>query len=348
MAVALGALPAGLLEPGGRERWWPLAAGAAVLGLVWIGGALRLGDAEVSYVPDVKLRLVQGNVPQKDKWRPEMRNRWFGHHLDLTATDAGGISHVIWPESASSYPLDRVAEARALIARVVPPGGLLITGGERFDFDQDPPRAWNSLYVVDDAGEVRAQYDKHALVPFGEFMPLRDLLGRIGLSSLARGGLDFQPGAGRATIALPGLPPFSPLICYETIFSGQVIDPAARPAWLLNITNDGWFGHSSGPYQHLAMARMRAIEEGLPMVRAANTGISVVVDPWGREQARLGLSETGVLDAGLPEPLPATIFGRARLWPLLGAVAACLLLVAGLEARARRRDGGISLSGKIG
>ena len=340
LAVALGALPAGLLEPGPR-RWWPLAAGAALLGLIWVGGALRLSDAEVAYVADVRLRLVQGNVPQEDKWRPEMRNRWFGHHLALSSTDAGGISHVIWPESASSYPLDQVAEARALVARVVPPGGLLITGGERFDLRQEPPRVWNSLFAIDDAGAVRAQYDKHELVPFGEFMPLRDLLGRIGLSSLARGGLDFQAGPGRATIALPGLPPFSPLICYETIFAGQVIDPQTRPDWLLNITNDGWFGHSSGPYQHLAMARMRAVEEGLPMVRSANTGISVVVDPWGRVQARLGLGETGVLDAGLPLPLPATVFGRARWWPLLGLVTACAVLMAWLDARAHRRDRGI-------
>jgi apolipoprotein N-acyltransferase len=337
LAVALGALPAVLLEPGPR-RWWPLAAGAALLSLVWIGGAIRLSDAEVAYVDGIKLRLVQGNVPQQDKWRPEMRNHWFGHHLALSSTAADGISHVIWPESASSYPLDQVPEARALVARVVPPGGLLLTGGERFDFSQEPVRAWNTLFVVDAAGTVRAQYDKHALVPFGEFMPLRDLLGRIGLSSLARGGLDFQAGPGRVTIALPGLPPFSPLICYETIFSGQVIDPDARPDWLLNITNDGWFGHSSGPYQHLAMARMRAVEEGLPMGRSANTGISVVVDPWGRVQARLGLGETGVLDAPLPQPLPGTVFGRARFWPLLLALVVCMVLMALIEARAAARQ----------
>jgi apolipoprotein N-acyltransferase len=338
MAVALGALPAGLLEPGGRARWWPVAVGAAFLGLVWIGGTVRLADARPEEVPGVRLRLVQGNVPQQDKWRPEMRNQWFSHHLNLSADGAQDITHVIWPESASPYPLGQVPEARALVARVVPPGGLLLTGGERFDFSQEPAKAWNSLLVVDDAGAIRAHYDKHDLVPGGEFMPLRDLLGRIGLSSLARGGLDFQAGPGRTTIDLPGLPSFSPLICYETIFSGRVFAPGERPAWLLNITNDGWFGESTGPYQHLAMARMRAIEEGLPMVRAANTGISVVVDPWGRVQARLGLGETGVLDTALPEPLPPTVFGRARWWPVLGAVCASLLVMALIEARARRRD----------
>jgi apolipoprotein N-acyltransferase len=336
LAVAVGALPAGLLEPGGRGRWWPIAAGAALLALVWSGGVARLADARVEVVPDVRLRLVQGNVPQEDKWRPEMRNHWFGHYLGLSGHDQGNVTHVIWPESASPYPLDQVADARALIAKVVPPGGLLLTGGERFDFSREPPEAWNSLFVVDDGGALRARYDKHDLVPFGEFMPLRDLLGRLGLSQLARGGLDFQAGPGRTTIALPGLPPFSPLICYETIFPGRVFAPGARPDWLLNVTNDGWFGQSSGPYQHLAMARMRAIEEGLPLVRSANTGISAVVDPWGRVAARLGLGETGVLDATLPKPLPATVFGRARHWPVLFVVGVALLAAALVERRARR------------
>ena len=219
---------------------------------------------------------------------------------------------------------------------MVPPGGLLLTGGERLDFDATPPKVWNSLLVVDDQGALRAQYDKHDLVPFGEFMPLRDLLGRIGLSQIARAGLDFQAGPGRTTIALPGLPPFSPLICYEAIFPGRVFDPAARPDWLLNVTNDGWFGNSTGPYQHLAMARMRAIEEGLPMVRSANTGISAVVDPWGRVRDRLELGATGVLDVALPRPLEPTLFGRLRHWPVVLVVVASLLLAAAIEARAGR------------
>jgi apolipoprotein N-acyltransferase len=341
LAVVLGALPAGLLEPGGRARWWPIVVGAAVLALVWTGGMVRLAGAEVEEVPEIRLRLVQGNVPQEDKWRPEMRSHWFGHHLGLSGRDGDDITHLIWPESASSYPLDQVEEARALIAQVVPPGGLLLTGGERYDFSQEPAKAWNSLFVVDDTGNLRAHYDKHDLVPFGEFMPLRDLLAQVGLSQLARGGLDFQAGPGRTTIALPGLPPFSPLICYEAIFSGRVFAPGSRPDWLLNITNDGWFGRSSGPYQHLAMARMRAIEEGLPLVRSANTGISAVIDPWGREQARLGLGETGVLDAALPQPLPATVFGRARHWPVLLVACACLLALAALEVRAAHRHASV-------
>jgi apolipoprotein N-acyltransferase len=250
--------------------------------------------------------------------------------------DARPGSHIIWPESAASYPLDQDAVARQMIAKVVPPGGLLLTGGERFDVSSTPPLAWNTLFAIDRDGAVVARYDKRDLVPFGEFLPLRDLLSRVGLAKLTHGSIDFQPGPGRQTITLPGLPPFSPLICYEAIFPGSVVDPDVRPDWLLNVTNDAWFGRSSGPYQHLAMARMRAIEEGLPLVRSANSGISAVVDPWGRIQAQLGLGETGVLDSSLPQPLPQpTPFARAGVAIIL--VPACALALCALMLEARRR-----------
>ena len=197
---------------------------------------------------------------------------------------------------------------------MVPPGGLLLTGGERFDLSsQEPPHAWNSLFVVDRRRARSWRTTTSATwCRSASFCRCAACSAAIGLAKLTHGSIDFQAGPGRQTIALPGLPPFSPLICYEAIFPGRVVDPDARPDWLLNITNDAWFGRSSGPYQHLAMARMRAIEEGLPLVRGANTGISAVVDPWGRVQAQLGLGETGVLDATLPQPLPAGHALRAR------------------------------------
>ena len=335
LAVALGALPAAWLDPRGRARWQPLAAGAVILAAIWAGGALRLADGVTEPTDGVHLRLVQGNIAQQDKWQPEGRARAFERHLALSAA-AGGPSHVIWPESAAPYPLDQDAVARQMIAEVVPPGGLLLTGGERFDLTSEPPLAWNALFVIERTGALVARYDKRDLVPFGEFLPLRDLLTRFGLEKLTHGSIDFQPGPGRQTITLPGLPPVSPLICYEAIFPGGVVDPDARPAWLLNITNDAWFGRSSGPYQHLTMARIRAIEEGLPLVRSANTGISAVVDPWGRIQARLGLGETGVLDAALPRPLPqATPF--ARTGPVIVLIPACALALCALVLETRRR-----------
>jgi apolipoprotein N-acyltransferase len=324
------------LEPQERARWQPLAAAGLILVVIWAGGALRLADAVAEPVAAVHLRLVQANIAQEDKWQPEGRGRAFERHLALSMADARPVSHIIWPESAASYPLDQDEVARGMVAKVVPPGGLLLTGGERFDLSAKPPRAWNTLFVIDHAGAVVAHYDKRDLVPFGEFLPLRDVLSRVGLAKLTHGSIDFQAGPGRQTITLPGLPPVSPLICYEAIFPGSVVDPDVRPDWLLNITNDAWFGRSSGPYQHLAMARLRAIEEGLPLVRSANSGISAVVDPWGRVQARLGLGETGVLDATLPQPTPqATIFARAGVVIVLvpaGALALCALI---LETRRR-------------
>jgi apolipoprotein N-acyltransferase len=217
-----------------------------MLALAWLGGTLRLADAPAEPAAGVRLRLVQGNIGQHHKWQPELRARWFRHYLELSARPAAGIAAVIWPESATPYPLDREPEARALIARVVPPGGLLLTGGERFDLERAPPAAWNSLFALDDQGRIVARYDKRHLVPFGEFLPWRAVLGRLGLEKLTAGSIDFQPGPGPVTLSLPGLPPFSPLICYEAIFPAAVVDPDARPAWLLNVTNDAWFGRSSG------------------------------------------------------------------------------------------------------
>jgi apolipoprotein N-acyltransferase len=335
LAVALGALPAAWIDPSERARWQPLAAGALILVAIWAGGALRLADGVAEPTDAVHLRLVQGNIAQEDKWLPEGRARAFERQLALSGV-GGPVSHVIWPESAAPYPLEQDAVARRMIAKVVPPGGLLLTGGERFDLSSQPPLAWNTLFVIDRSGALVAHYDKRDLVPFGEFLPLRDVLSRVGLEKLTHGSIDFQAGPGRQTITLPGLPPVSPLICYEAIFPGRVVDPDARPAWLLNITNDAWFGRSSGPYQHLAMARMRAIEEGLPLVRSANTGISAVVDPWGRIQAQLGLGESGVLDVALPRPLPqATPF--ARTGPAIVILPACVLALCALLLETRRR-----------
>jgi apolipoprotein N-acyltransferase len=341
LAVLIGALPGALLEPGSRARWWPVAAAGLLLLLLWSGGALRLAGAAAPAAPGPLLRLVQANISQEQKLQPELRAQSFRRLLELSAQPAQGVQAIIWPESAAPYPLAREPEARRLIGLVVPPGGLLLTGGERFDLDSEPPRAWNSLFVLDPSGTIVARYDKGSLVPFGEFLPLRGVLGRIGLKKVTGGTIDFQPGPGRQTLTLPGLPPFSPLICYEAIFPGAVVDPGARPAWLLNITNDAWFGRSSGPYQHLAMARLRAVEEGLPLVRSANTGISVVIDPLGRITARLDLGTTGVLDAALPAPLAAPPpFARFGLWVVvaLACLAGATAILADL-CRARRTGG---------
>lgn len=309
LTVLSGALFLTVPMLGGRSRWIGPVLSILILGLLFAVGTLRLMNGDVEHHPDIRLRLVQANIDQHHKWDPELRARSFERHLALsTEPSQTPITHIIWPETASAYILNEDAVARNMIADVTPPDGLLITGYNRFDLDSEPKRAWNSLGALNSAGEISGGYDKRRLVPFGEFLPWRGVLSSIGLRKITAGTINFQPGANAVTLALDGLPSFSPLICYEAIFTRDVLDRDHRPAWLLNITNDAWFGQSSGPYQHLAMARMRAIEEGIPLVRSANTGISAIIDPFGRIEADLGLGEMGVLDSALPRPLAQQTF----------------------------------------
>jgi apolipoprotein N-acyltransferase len=258
------------------------------------------------------LRLVQPDTAQTLKWVPAERARNFERLLELTASpvkpDAAPVTHVIWPETAVPFFLERDAGARQAMASVTPPGGSIITGAPRVRVEPNGDnRFWNSLHAVDGSGAVIASFNKFHLVPFGEYMPLRGLLP---VGGIAAGATDFSSGDGPVTLQVPGLPPFSPLICYEVIFPAAVKDPANRPDWLLNVTNDAWYGKSAGPHQHFAISRVRAVEEGLPLVRSANTGISGVVDGYGRVTASLGLGERGVVDAALPAALPITPYGR--------------------------------------
>jgi apolipoprotein N-acyltransferase len=225
------------------------------------------------------------------------------------------VTHVIWPETAVPFLLPDTTEVLDAVAEIVPPGGLLLAGAPRRAVEGGETRLWNSLFAIDDQGRVAGVYDKRHLVPFGEYVPLRSLLP---LPRLAQGGSDFSPGSGGRSLRLPGLPEASALICYEVIFPGRVVDGGSDAKWLLNITNDGWFGTSSGPYQHFAAARARAVEEGLPLVRAANTGISAVVDAYGRTIAHLALNRAGVIDAPLPRALEKkTLFSRFGDWSVL-------------------------------
>ncbi|MGI9434108.1 MAG: apolipoprotein N-acyltransferase [Geminicoccaceae bacterium] len=343
LTVLSAALFVTLIERRDRTAWVGPAIAVGLLTVLFLGGALRLQGPETGHHPGIHLRLVQANIDQHHKWDPELRAESFRRHLDLTAgqpvpSSAPDATHVIWPETASAYVLDDDVVARDMVGDLTPKDGYLITGFNRFDLISKPKRAWNSLAVIDAGGSIRAGYDKHRLVPFGEFLPWRAVLSRIGLQKITEGTIDFQPGGGAKTLALAGLPPFSPLICYEAIFTGEVVDPDDRPAWILNITNDAWFGQSSGPYQHLAMARMRAIEEGLPLVRSANTGISAIVDPYGRIEAELGLGGTGVLDHPLPLPLAApTFYAKWRQIGFLSIVAFGVFMIFMIEKVLKNR-----------
>lgn len=305
-------------------------------------GALRLVSASDATVPDVRLRLVQPSVPQTLKWRDDLRQKHLQRHVDLAVAPAeGGLppTHVIWPETAIPYLLDEAADLRLALARIVPPGGALVAGAIRRSFDaQRQMTLFNTLFVLDGAGTIAAAYDKLHLVPFGEYLPFRPLLYPLGLDALAAGTIDFSAGSTAAALTpVPGLPPVRALICYEAIFPAEILGGGERPGLLLNITNDAWFGHSSGPYQHFAAARMRAVEQGLPLVRAANNGISAIVDPYGRVVARLGLDEVGTVDGPLPEAIGRTPYAVWGDRPLL--LACMLALVLAAWAGRRRRTG---------
>lgn len=289
-----------------------VAAGAAIVLVLAAGGVVRLLGDDGANQPGVYMRVVQPNVPQAEKWLSSNMVRQFEDLLRLsTAQSDRPITLLIWPESATTFALARSPDFIAAIGRIVPKGGYVLTGSPRVTQDAQGRRMdYNSLHAIDDQGRIVADYDKFHLVPFGEYLPLRDLL-PIG-ETIGRGS--FESGPGPRSIALPGLPAFSPLICYEIIFPGAVVDEKQRPAWIVNVTNDAWFGYSSGPYQHLASARLRAIEEGLPLVRSANTGISAVIDAYGHIRARLGLELRGVIDEALPAPLSPTPYAKFGDW----------------------------------
>lgn len=310
LALASATLGAGLAGGSAGRRMTALGVAVALPLAAWAGGAIRLADAPepgADNVPGVGLRIVQANIPQKDKWNGGLVSRNFAEHLDMSiAGRPDWITDVIWPETAAVVDLTLYPDWAEAAARAVPPGGLLLTGTPRRAVD--PPRVWNSMVALDGKGNIVGSFDKFHLVPFGEYMPFRSILP---FDKITHGTLDFSAGPGPRAVQLEGLPSVGPLICYEVIFPGDVVDPASRPEWLLNLTNDAWYGQTAGPHQHLAIARMRAIEEGLPLVRAANTGISAVFDAYGRETGRLGLNEKGVLDVELPRPSASpTLYGR--------------------------------------
>jgi len=301
-------------------------------------GVWRLAQGPAGDVPDVTLRLVQPSIPQTLKNDPAALLANFRRLYALaTSPSKAKLTAVIWPEDAAPPYLDRDSGAREAIATAAPPGGYVLTGTVRTDpAPQAPVHLWNSFVVIDHAAKIWASYDKFHLVPFGEYVPLR---GVLPMQKITPGAIDFSAGPGPRTIAVPGLPPFSPLICYEAIFPDAVTDPAQRPDWLVNITDDAWYGLTSGPFQHVAIARLRAVEEGLPLARVGDNGVSAMFDPYGRVLARLGLDDVGVLDVKLPRPLPPTIYSRFGDLPfvfILGLIVVILMaqpLCARISAR---------------
>ena len=339
LSVAIFASPAVLIDGNSRGRRPWVAPVVALLVLVAMGifGAVRLGLQPTTTVANVKLRIMQPNLQQDARFNYAAKAEVMRKYLTLSdrasgpqSTGVRDASILIWPESAFPFFLTREADALAQIDDLLPKGTILITGSVRAP-DLPPgtriTRAYNSIYAIDHDGSVLSIYDKLHLVPFGEFLPFQDWMEKLGFVQLTKVQGGFIPGTGRRAMEIPNAPPALPLICYEAIFPDEVAARGERPGWIINLTNDGWFGISTGPYQHLQQARLRAIEQGLPVVRAANTGISAVIDPMGRIVARLGLGVEGVLDSSLPAAIAPTIYARSGDIPTAMIVAAALILV---------------------
>jgi apolipoprotein N-acyltransferase len=342
LSVAIFASPAVLIDGRRTRRPWLAPATALVL-LIAMGayGAIRLSLHPTEFVDKVKLRIMQPDLQQDVKFNYAAKASVMQKYLSLSDRSTGPQSTgvrdatiLIWPESAFPFFLAREADAMAQIADLLPKGTILITGSVRAP-DLPPgtriTRAYNSIYVIDHDGSILSIYDKLHLVPFGEFLPFQGLMEKLGFVQLTKVQGGFIPGTRRKTIALPNAPRVLPLICYEAIFPGDIETRGDRPGWIVNLTNDGWFGISTGPHQHLQQARLRAIEEGLPLVRAANTGISVVTDPLGRIVAQLDLGVEGVLDSRLPSAIPPTPYARA------GDIPAAIIVAIALIVAIRRR-----------
>ncbi|MBR0773911.1 apolipoprotein N-acyltransferase [Bradyrhizobium diazoefficiens] len=347
LAIAIFASPAVLIDrtPDRRPAWrWPAAAIALVV-VMGIFGAIRLSLHPTTMVAGAKLRLMQPNLQQDAKFNYAAKAEVMKKYLALSdrasgprATGVRDATILIWPESAFPFFLTRETDAMAEIAELLPKGTVLITGSVRApDMPPGKPitRAYNSIYVIDHDGSVLAVYDKLHLVPFGEFLPFQDLMEKLGFEQLTRVRGGFIAGTVRRVLPVPGAPGALPLICYEAIFPDEIGTRNERPGWIVNLTNDGWFGKSTGPYQHLEQARMRAIELGLPLVRSANTGVSAVIDPVGRTTASLGLGIEGVLDATLPAAIAPTVYARVGDAPAIMLVA--LAVIVALRRRSAKR-----------
>ncbi len=349
LSVAIFASPAVLIDGNSRGRRPWVAPVMALLVLVAMGifGAVRLSLQPTTTVANVKLRIMQPNLQQDVRFNYAAKAEVMRKYLTLSdrasgpqSTGVRDASILIWPESAFPFFLTREADAMAQIDDLLPRGTILITGSVRAP-DLPPgtriTRAYNSIYAIDHDGSVLSVYDKLHLVPFGEFLPFQDWMEKLGFVQLTKVQGGFIPGTARRAMEIPNAPRALPLICYEAIFPDDVAARGDRPGWIINLTNDGWFGISTGPYQHLQQARLRAIEQGLPVVRAANTGISAVIDPVGRIVARLSLGVEGVLDSSLPAAIAPTIYARSGDIPTAMMLAAALIFV--IRRRVTKRSG---------
>ena len=316
IAVLVFAAPAVLASSDLTRRRNLVLPGLALACVAGLGlhGILRLADSDVGFAPEVSMRIVQPALAQNEKWSPENRDAVLSAYFGLSAPEAAPLAPgtvLVWPETAFPFALTEEPGVLAAIADLLPAGTALVTGAFRVEAAPSGERqVFNSMYVIDADGTIQDAYDKVHLVPFGEYLPLPEVLQWLGLRQIVPGG--FVAGTRRRILDLAFAPSFAPLICYEIIFPGAVVPEDPRPGFLLNVTNDGWFGRTIGPYQHFHQARIRSVEEGLPLVRAANTGISAVTDAYGRVLTRTRLGEATMVEARLPTAIAPPFYAEWR------------------------------------
>jgi apolipoprotein N-acyltransferase len=317
-----------------RKRWWR----AAALAVPILAAALLLwpGSAPEPAATQSALRIVQPNIGQQVKWDPGFEAENFRRLALGTGRPGAAPRLIFWPEAAVPDYLSIEPDARRRLAALLGPRDMLLLGGIELVLgaDRRPTAVLNSVFALAPDGRLLGRYDKAHLVPYGEYLPLRPLLSAIGISQLAPSSLDQSSGPGPATLDLPGFGSAGIQICYEIIFSGEVVDRTHRPNFIFNPSNDAWFG-AWGPPQHLAQARLRALEEGLPVIRSTPTGISALVDAEGRLLASLPLGTAGAIDARLPPQHAPTAF--ARFGNVLPMVLALLLAAAAIAVGRKPR-----------
>jgi len=327
-----------------HRRWW---AGGPIIALVLLltlaGGRHDAPEAARALAP--RVRVVQPDLDQEQRPRDDYAEQNLRALTRLVGTPRAAPRLIVWPEGALRYLIEDgypqqyywqgdPGAIRARIAGMIGANDIVLTGGNAVQFNPDQSIAsiTNSVFAIDATGQILGRYDKAHLVPFGEYLPLRPILSKIGLARLVPGDYDFLPGPGPRTINLPGFGPVGVLICYEIIFSGQIIDPAHRPAFIFNPSNDSWYA-KFGPEQHLAQARLRAIEEGLPIIRATPTGISAIIDANGWVLASVPWGQPGAIETIIPRAHAPTIFARMGNWMALIVT----LLLGGVAVAIRRR-----------
>ena len=304
-------------------RGWPVWVAALLVLGGWGYGVSIIPETASERATSFTVRLIQPYAPQTEKWTAQGMRAQYIRGLEASLAP-GSYDAVIWPEAAVPQPVGEAERAfggtlyRWADLNAASQGAPVVVGARR---RSDQGDWFNTMTVVGRGGTITHSYDKHHLVPFGEYIPLADLMPGLGLgglaSTLSNLGGRMSAGPGPEIIRVDGLPPFVPMICYEAIFPAALRPGGQRGEWLVHLTNDAWFGDWIGPYQHLAQARFRAIEQGVPVARAANTGISAMIDPWGRVTASLALGEAGFVDASLPATAPDPLYGRTGDGPLL-------------------------------